>query len=163
MIKKFTKRAVEIDAMLWDGTESCKDLLCEWSSGKVFTELPEETNLFIETLEGVMKASLGDYIIKGIKGEFYACKPDIFKLTYSPSNSFMETKLESAVFNFNQEPNEQSSEIIELLEITFQSSLGIDNDEGGYFVLKTNSWSVESAQELQKLFDRIVKIMNDAK
>lgn len=36
----------------------------------------------IETLEGVMKANLGDYIIKGIKGEFYPCKPDIFEQSY---------------------------------------------------------------------------------
>ena len=38
--------------------------------------------LKIDTLEGVMVASFGDYIIKGVKGEFYPCKPDIFELTY---------------------------------------------------------------------------------
>ena len=36
----------------------------------------------IETLEGIMKASFGDYIIKGVKGEFYPCKSDIFQATY---------------------------------------------------------------------------------
>ena len=36
----------------------------------------------IETLEGKMQASIGDYIIKGVSGEFYPCKPDIFKMTY---------------------------------------------------------------------------------
>ena len=36
----------------------------------------------IETLEGVMKANKGDYIIKGVKGELYPCKADVFKLTY---------------------------------------------------------------------------------
>lgn len=36
----------------------------------------------IETLEGTMKASVGDYIIKGVDGEFYPCKPDIFEKTY---------------------------------------------------------------------------------
>ena len=36
----------------------------------------------IHTLEGIMVVSLGDWVIKGIKGEFYPCKPDIFKLTY---------------------------------------------------------------------------------
>jgi hypothetical protein len=40
------------------------------------------TGVVIETLEGNMTASKGDYIIKGIKGEFYPCKPDIFELTY---------------------------------------------------------------------------------
>lgn len=38
--------------------------------------------LKIETLEGTMKASVGDYIIKGVNGEFYPCKPDIFEKTY---------------------------------------------------------------------------------
>ncbi|QSE47563.1 hypothetical protein JW980_06510 [Acinetobacter johnsonii] len=38
--------------------------------------------LYIETLEGDMKAQFGDYIIKGVQGEFYPCKPDIFEATY---------------------------------------------------------------------------------
>ncbi|MBQ3089506.1 MAG: hypothetical protein IJD21_02975 [Oscillospiraceae bacterium] len=38
----------------------------------------------IETLEGTMQAEVGDYIITGIKGEKYPCKPDIFRLTYEP-------------------------------------------------------------------------------
>lgn len=38
--------------------------------------------MYIETLEGTMKASVGDYIIKGVNGEFYPCKPDIFEKTY---------------------------------------------------------------------------------
>lgn len=43
---------------------------------------PEKPILKIETLEGIIDASIGDYIIKGINGEFYPCKPDIFKITY---------------------------------------------------------------------------------
>lgn len=38
--------------------------------------------IVIKTLEGDMMASFGDYIIKGVKGEFYPCKPDVFKMTY---------------------------------------------------------------------------------
>ena len=38
--------------------------------------------LYIKTLEGVMKANVGDYIIKGVKNEFYPCKPEIFEMTY---------------------------------------------------------------------------------
>jgi hypothetical protein len=41
-----------------------------------------EGKIYIETLEGTMCAEEGDWIIKGIKGEFYPCKPDIFELTY---------------------------------------------------------------------------------
>lgn len=39
-------------------------------------------SIYIETLEGTMKADIGDYIICGVKGEFYPCKPDIFEATY---------------------------------------------------------------------------------
>ena len=41
-----------------------------------------DQELRIQTLEGSMIASVGDYIIKGVKGEFYPCKPDIFEMTY---------------------------------------------------------------------------------
>jgi hypothetical protein len=40
---------------------------------------------YIATLEGVMKANLGDWIIRGVKGELYPCKPDIFEATYEPA------------------------------------------------------------------------------
>ena len=45
---------------------------------------PATGALMIATLEGVMSASPGDYIIRGVKGEFYPCKPDIFHATYEP-------------------------------------------------------------------------------
>lgn len=45
---------------------------------------PENPKLLIETLEGTMEASIGDYIIRGIKGEFYPCKPGIFNASYDP-------------------------------------------------------------------------------
>ena len=58
-----------------------------WSSGAVYPSpsLPGEYWL-VKTLEGVMTANPGDYIIKGVKGEFYPCKPDIFEETYEKLN-----------------------------------------------------------------------------
>lgn len=44
------------------------------------------TDIFIKTLEGLHTATCGDWIIKGVKGEFYPCKPDIFKLTYDSAD-----------------------------------------------------------------------------
>lgn len=41
-----------------------------------------DREVFIETLEGTMKADVGDWIIKGVKGEYYPCKPDVFDMTY---------------------------------------------------------------------------------
>lgn len=49
--------------------------------GKDVFEVKED-GLLIKTLEGNMKASIGDWIIKGVQGEFYPCKPDIFEATY---------------------------------------------------------------------------------
>lgn len=43
-----------------------------------------DKEIFIETLEGTMKASVGDYIITGVNGERYPCKPDVFEKTYEP-------------------------------------------------------------------------------
>ena len=55
-------------------------------------ERPEGLSvLVINTLEGEMQASVGDYIIKGVKGEFYPCKPDIFDATYEPVDSAKAT------------------------------------------------------------------------
>jgi hypothetical protein len=63
------------------------ELLAKWCSGLIRgTKLnPEDRAIQIMTLEGDMYASVGDWIIKGIKGEFYPCKPDIFEETYEES------------------------------------------------------------------------------
>lgn len=54
------------------------------SNGEIY-QLANPEHLSIYTLEGVMCADVGDWIIKGVKGEFYPCKPDIFEMTYTPS------------------------------------------------------------------------------
>lgn len=58
----------------------------EWKKYKkkpvVIQAYQTDVELKIETLEGVMTASPGDYIIQGVKGEIYPCKPDIFEMTY---------------------------------------------------------------------------------
>ena len=83
-MQKFVKKPVVIEAVEYNGANK-KEI--EAFVGKkldtVYTELKEPLELKIPTLEGDMKASKGDYIIKGIKGEFYPCKPDIFKSTYN--------------------------------------------------------------------------------
>ena len=65
--------------------------------------------------------------------------------------------LESTTFNFSQEGNCIDESDIETLEIRCESSLGIDRDEGYFYVLKTEQWSIDGVEELQKLFDRIKK------
>jgi hypothetical protein len=77
---RFTKIPVEIEAKLFtgDNMQEMIDFI-----GKDKLEPNTEGYLHIFTLEGTMTASKGDWIIRGVHGEFYPCKPDIFKKTYS--------------------------------------------------------------------------------
>lgn len=68
--------------------------------------------------------------------------------------------LESASFKFSQDANCLShQDAAEFLTIECQSSLGIDRDEGCFYVLKTKKWSIDDEQDLKKLFDRIQKVI----
>ena len=80
---KYRKKPVEIEAVQWvsDNIEQVYEML---GDNLIINtdEDKDEVKHFINTLEGKMEMSWGDYIIKGIKGEFYPCKPDIFEKTY---------------------------------------------------------------------------------
>ena len=80
MINKYRKRPVIVEAVIWTGNNI--DEVKELAKNAVEHIIFVDNNLYIETLEGNMNVSIGDYIIKGIAGEFYPCKPDIFKETY---------------------------------------------------------------------------------
>ena len=85
MTRKFRKKPVVIEArqfVIADFHEQFE--LAQWCKGKMQGTLnpPELWTIRIYTMEGAMDASIGDWIIKGVKGEFYPCKPDIFELTY---------------------------------------------------------------------------------
>jgi hypothetical protein len=72
-----------------------------------------------------------------------------------------EIILEKATFKFSQDANCLSDQDdFETLIVEAQSSLGIDRDKGCFFVLKTKKWSVDSVEDLEKLFDRIRKVIN---
>ena len=76
---RFRKKPVEIDAVLYTGPNF--DEIEEFVGGDAEFRNGELT---VATLEGPLHASPGDWIIKGVKGEFYPCKPDIFEATYEP-------------------------------------------------------------------------------
>lgn len=95
---KFRKKPVVIEAMQWKGVP--KPIGPDAESGMDYFEKFDQwvdknqgdmkltysgSNIFVPTLEGVMTASPGDCIIKGVKGEMYPCKPDIFDATYEPA------------------------------------------------------------------------------
>lgn len=91
---RFRKKPVEIEAMQYLPDTMDVAELCGWMAAAGvdygFTPLPADSgyqSLRIATLEGQMTASPGDWIIKGVQGEFYPCKPDIFEATYDPVES----------------------------------------------------------------------------
>lgn len=94
---KFRKKPVVIDAIQFDGSLEGNRQIIEWTKGSKTPALidtavgscsrqhPEGFDypvLKINSLEGLMTVSAGDWVIRGVAGEFYPCKPDIFAATY---------------------------------------------------------------------------------
>ena len=90
---KYRKKPVVIEAIqLTDDNEVIAECIewvegidmstCMFARSACISQVIHDKGMTIKTLEGDMKASIGDYIIKGINGEFYPCKPDIFEKTY---------------------------------------------------------------------------------
>jgi len=77
---KFRKKPVVIEAIQWDGWDAYTIAVFMGDNDDTLSHKNGE--LFIDTLEGRMTASKDDWIIKGVEGEFYPCKPDIFEKTY---------------------------------------------------------------------------------
>jgi hypothetical protein len=84
---KYKKKPVIIEAIQLLNNNSSIEECLKFIYNVFITDDDIETvkndkHIRIQTLEGNMKASFGDYIIKGVNGEFYPCKPDIFEKTY---------------------------------------------------------------------------------
>lgn len=75
---KYKTKPCEIEAIQWTGKNIIE--LLDWGQGKILWN--DVDDLFIDTLEGRMKANINDYIIKGLRGEYYPCKPDVFEKKY---------------------------------------------------------------------------------
>lgn len=78
MVIRYKTRPCEIEAIQWTGKNIIEIL--DWGQGNILWN--DVDDLFIDTLEGRMKADINDYIIKGLRGEFYPCKPDVFEKEY---------------------------------------------------------------------------------
>ena len=83
---KFRKKPVVIEAIQYDGTENSvvEILQLKETASSARSIRVDAGDLLISTLEGVMRADKGDWIIKGVNGDLYPCKPDIFDKTYEP-------------------------------------------------------------------------------
>lgn len=89
---QFKKNPIVIEAVQWNGknfdeiSKFTKNFLGHKLAYEDAEELAYKTGkYFVHTLEGTMTASVGDWIIKGVSGEFYPCKPDIFQKSYQPA------------------------------------------------------------------------------
>lgn len=89
---KYRKKPVVIEAMQWAGTAETATPIIDWvlsgdgiahywDKGEDDYDL-DNASIHISTLEGFMRASPGDFIIRGVQGEFYPCRSDIFEMTY---------------------------------------------------------------------------------
>lgn len=79
---KFKKKPIVIDAVRWNGHNVEEVGRFMYGEADINLDNPLEPDLLIHTIEGIMRANPGDWIIKGIAGEFYPCKTDIFEATY---------------------------------------------------------------------------------
>lgn len=85
--KSYRKVPVVIQAIEYDGSEESRTAILQWTGEyEVRSKIQEintgEKKIAIETKEGWITASVGDYVIKGVENEFYPCKPSVFDTTY---------------------------------------------------------------------------------
>ena len=76
---RYKTKPCEIEAIQYT-VDNLAEIL-QWGKGDIIFDVVN-SNIYIDTLEGRMRADVSDYIIKGLKGEFYPCKPDVFRKKY---------------------------------------------------------------------------------
>lgn len=84
-MSQYRKKPVVIEAIHWDG-QACDELIA-FVPADILGHVRPGRYAEIRTIEGTIFASPDDWIIRGVKGEFYPCKPDIFEATYEAVNS----------------------------------------------------------------------------
>ncbi len=97
---KYRKKPVEVEAMRWDGTLGSIKAICDWANGDrsdepwvdylTNAEYTNPFNVLVHTLEGEMRVLPGDWIIRGVAGEFYPIKPKIFEATYEAAEGAVQ-------------------------------------------------------------------------
>ena len=114
MARAYRKKPVVVEAVQWTGENHAE--MCEFIDPEAFEIIPR-IGLVIHTLEGDHHASPGDYIIKGVNGEFYPCKPDIFAKTYesstlTPPNEWVSVEERKPKYNIREDGELVSSKIL---------------------------------------------------
>ena len=141
-MQKFVKKPVVVEAIQYNGIN-----ITEVESF-VGVKLPtvllsvEDTQLVIPTLEGDMKVSKGDYVIKGIKGEFYPCKPDVFKSTYNvveDNNGILSEGEKRVRTNFNVSSSKSVDTAKQLMAEAINLLSRDQNDVASYYYDNVNT------------------------
>ncbi|WDH77921.1 hypothetical protein PTQ19_10345 [Microbacterium esteraromaticum] len=140
--ERFRKKPVEIEAM-WLGAYMDSQAIVNWIRANGGEASAYNTDggtgpvaLFIHTLEGQMRADIGDWIIRGVQGEFYPCKPDIFEQTYQrPSAATPAVKqtplqrLDDAIHNFVEQTGGEGKTVSGWVLGTATSRIDFSDDD----------------------------------
>jgi hypothetical protein len=107
---KYRKKPVVVEAVIWDGDKDKFEsfiIATSWS-------IDDNNEIRIMTLEGVMFGRIGDYIIKGVQGEYYPCKPDIFAATYEIVDIF-DLNPDRTIAELSEMTGKSTSELKQLI------------------------------------------------
>lgn len=152
---KYRKKPVVIDAIQWTGLnpDEIKEFVGKNCNIEYYDAAYEAgvmgiiATLTIHTLEGDMRADKGDYIIKGVKGEFYPCKPDVFEQTYE--------KAESVAVAFGESLTDRGMTTEELTEafkyIVMKCDMIINNEK-----YKADDWTQANVEDIAELCNHIL-------
>ena len=132
---KFRKKPVVIDAIQWTG-DNAEEVQTFLFNGHPYAADGWVKGQYVEigTLEGLMVASIGDWIVRGVKGEHYPCKPDIFQATYGPASQPQQqaselTSLTLGPIKIGNLPTMNQDDYPDLGDWWVQLRIGPDNDE----------------------------------
>lgn len=80
---RYRKKPVVIDAIQYTGG-NINEIWDAFGAGPIYGPVEDDTSIYVDTTEGRMEAPPGWWIIRGVEGEIYACKPSVFDATYEP-------------------------------------------------------------------------------
>ena len=145
---KFRKKTVVIEAIIWNNNfdEIYKFMDADNNYGIVGIKNGNSDILQIRTLEGVMDANIGDYIIRDVKGEYYPCKPDIFEMTYELASTSSQTLKDYHIVDTNEMVSSQTE--ISDEEIQNFASDFYDNNGADEFIIIGAKWYREQLKQL---------------
>ena len=84
-MSKFRNEAVVVEAIQWDGLAETANSFLGENYAFDWEYAPQSSAVVIPTVKGKMRVQIGDWIIRGVKGDFYSCKPEVFEANYEPT------------------------------------------------------------------------------